>query len=201
MLELIVALGVVLAGILGMLTLILSSINAARRAAEQVVAQNLAREGIELVRSIRDSNWLDPDYDPSTAETWDKGLIDTAPDPDDPTAAPIVSSSGYTDGASVLNYAPNAHGNDGTKIGLRANSYVQPYDPATDVDTHYFRLITFNPICWNNANQEEIVTALSGCSAGYEPVGLAVISEVRWPTTGVFSHKITLEERLYSWRP
>ena len=89
LLELIVALGVILAGVLGGLTLVISSITAARRTQQQIIAQNLAREGLELVRSVRDSNWLDPNY-PTSPDAWDRGLIDTTPDPDDPTAAPVI---------------------------------------------------------------------------------------------------------------
>lgn len=204
LLELLVALGVILAGILGTLTLVLSSINAGRRAAEQIVAQNLAREGIELVRAVRDSNWLDPNY-PTTPDTWDRDLLDTLPDPDDPTAAPLVGVGGHLGGNSGLDYAANVHGNDQTKVGLRGNAYVQPYVAGTDIDTHYSRLITFYRICWGASRNEQIVTNPNdGClvfGAGYNQVGLKVTSEVRWPPTGVFSRKVALEERLYNWRP
>ena len=55
-------------GLTGSLTLVLSAINAATVTKEKVIALNLAREGIEAVRNIRDTNWLK--YGANMRECW-----------------------------------------------------------------------------------------------------------------------------------
>ena len=58
LLELIVAIGIILACTIATLTLVITSIQAGRKGSDKIIATNLAREGIEIVRNIRDSNWL-----------------------------------------------------------------------------------------------------------------------------------------------
>jgi Tfp pilus assembly protein PilV len=58
MLELVVALGVLVSGVIGMITLGIASLKAEQISSRKIVAYNLAREGLEVVRHVRDSNWL-----------------------------------------------------------------------------------------------------------------------------------------------
>lgn len=58
LLETIVAIGVLMTGLISVMTLVISNLTGAREAAMRYQAVNLAREGIELVRNARDSNWL-----------------------------------------------------------------------------------------------------------------------------------------------
>ncbi len=53
-----VAIGVIMAAVFGASTLIITSITTGRVSQNRVEAANFAREGIEIVRSMRDSNWL-----------------------------------------------------------------------------------------------------------------------------------------------
>jgi hypothetical protein len=55
LLEAVIAIGILLAGVVGSLVLINSTINLGRANQDRIVAQNLAREGIELVYSLRNS--------------------------------------------------------------------------------------------------------------------------------------------------
>lgn len=77
MLEALVAIGVILTAIIGSSTLIISSITAGRVSQNRVEAANFAREGIEIVRSIRDSNWLKFQQNEkigATIPAWNTGL-------------------------------------------------------------------------------------------------------------------------------
>lgn len=79
LLEAMVAIGVILTAVIGATTLIISSITAGRISQNRVEAANFAREGIEIVRAIRDSNWLkfeQNELDPSTGAPplWNAGL-------------------------------------------------------------------------------------------------------------------------------
>ena len=58
LLEAIIAIGIILTATVASLTLIVSSIEAGRGVRERLIAMNLAREGMEVVHMIRDSNWL-----------------------------------------------------------------------------------------------------------------------------------------------
>lgn len=55
LIETVVALGVLLLGIIASLTLMLSAFNYVRRTEQQIVVVNLAREGIEIIRSVRNN--------------------------------------------------------------------------------------------------------------------------------------------------
>lgn len=56
--EVIIAVGILLAGIVGLITLSFASLSADQISSRKIVAMNLAREGIEVLRNVRDSNWL-----------------------------------------------------------------------------------------------------------------------------------------------
>jgi len=54
MIETIVALGILVTGITASLTLMISAINYSKAAERSIVVTNLAREGVEIVRTLRD---------------------------------------------------------------------------------------------------------------------------------------------------
>ena len=57
-LEATLAAGIMATAIASALTLTQASLNAEKQSETSIVAANLAREGIEAVRGLRDSNWL-----------------------------------------------------------------------------------------------------------------------------------------------
>lgn len=70
LLEVIIAITVITAGLAGALVLIGHSIASATAVRDRLVAVNLAQEGVEVVRNIRDSNWL-------AGRNWDIGFFYT----------------------------------------------------------------------------------------------------------------------------
>ena len=54
LLETVIALGIMVVGLLAVLTLTISSVTISHTSEQQIVVTNLAREGIEIVREIRD---------------------------------------------------------------------------------------------------------------------------------------------------
>ena len=56
-----VAIGIIVTGVVGALSMVSGSVSASKESQTRVVAVGLAREGIEAVRVIRDSNWLASD--------------------------------------------------------------------------------------------------------------------------------------------
>jgi len=74
LLELILAIGVITTATLATTTLIVSTIYNGRVSALRIAAVNFAREGVEVVRGIRDSNWLKIDQNVQKSGalvTWD----------------------------------------------------------------------------------------------------------------------------------
>jgi len=186
LLEMMVALFILVAALTATIVLIVTSINAGRESINKLISTSLAREGIEVVRNIRDSNWIDP-----SGPAWDDGLAS------DNTAIPKI------DGLNPisLNFAEN----DFTVIKLFNNQYLQ--DTTEGTDTQFYRLLYINPICHDDAGTEEIVGKESsdGCDSfpdegngSFEKVGIRVISEVRWPSPG--GRKVIIEDRLYNWQ-
>jgi prepilin-type N-terminal cleavage/methylation domain-containing protein len=69
-LEMLIALGLVGMGLLGVLALALQNTQVETINRDYLIAANLAQEGIEIVRNIRDKNWLD--LNPGI--TWDNRI-------------------------------------------------------------------------------------------------------------------------------
>jgi len=67
--ETIVAVGLILVGLVAALALITTSLFYVSNIQDRLVASNLAAEGIEVVRNIRDDNWL-------RDISWNNGLAD-----------------------------------------------------------------------------------------------------------------------------
>ena len=61
LLEVVIALGILTVGLFGVFTLVLGNFTSERAGMMRLQAMNLAREGIETVKNIRDSNWLADD--------------------------------------------------------------------------------------------------------------------------------------------
>jgi Tfp pilus assembly protein PilV len=67
--ESMIAVGLIVTGVMGVLTLVSRSLGFSGLAFNRLVAANLAQEGVEVVRNIRDTNWLNK-------QGWDNGLAD-----------------------------------------------------------------------------------------------------------------------------
>jgi len=92
LLEGIIAIAVITIGMMAALALSLSNMLTARENVRRVVAANLAREGLEVVRNMRDTNWVKRD---SNLANPDGSL----PNWDD-----FKTSTGYIQGAAVLEF-------------------------------------------------------------------------------------------------
>ncbi|MBI2411533.1 MAG: prepilin-type N-terminal cleavage/methylation domain-containing protein [Candidatus Kerfeldbacteria bacterium] len=220
LLETIVAVGIIAIGVLSLILLSTTSILAARKMNNQFLAANFAREGIEIVRSIRDANWLG--YDSQSAISWTAGLEG---DNRDRTAVP-TSTVGYSGTAYELHFAPDDFGSqcysksageyDCSKIWYDPNitMYVQSgdeiFEPEYFQPTMFSRLITLYPICGEIENVSSDTTMPAGeviinnedfsCEEyGLQEIGLDVIVAVQWPV-GDETENYILEEYLYDWK-
>ncbi len=127
LIETLVAITVLVIGVFGAVYLGVYTIRAAQTSQLDVVAENLAREGIESVRWVRDQNWRQ-------SRSWNDGLADAtcyrvkignadAPGDGDPSLTPI-SCFNSQDDRLCLNtnsgqYFHDAEGVDCTNIGQK----------------------------------------------------------------------------------
>ncbi|MEK7078247.1 MAG: prepilin-type N-terminal cleavage/methylation domain-containing protein [Patescibacteria group bacterium] len=70
LIEAIVAIGVISVGFVGALVILSKSASQAGFLRERIIASHLAAEGIEVIKNIRDTNWL-------VNRDWKAGLADT----------------------------------------------------------------------------------------------------------------------------
>ena len=76
LIDVIVAAGIIIAVIVPVFGLLKGISQASRYSVDRFIAANLAQEGIEIVRSIRDSNWIQMDQNPEGGTLWDSYLTD-----------------------------------------------------------------------------------------------------------------------------
>lgn len=185
LIEMVIAIAIILTGLIGAVALTISNLTGVGEAGTRVVASNLAREGIDVVRNIRDTNWL-KNLD------WDNGLYSGS----DFTAIAVFNPTTYE---WSLNFNPNSVSDSAAKLYRQNNNlYIQDINPSEGVQTLYSRLITLHPICFNSLTKIETISG-GPCGAEEIKIGIKVKVEVAWTESGR-SHLITLEDRFYNWK-
>ncbi len=81
LLEVIVAIFILTVGVGGSFVLIQQTLSASLMAQSRLIAAYLAQEGIEIIRNVRDNNWLEQreSLDIPPLPLWDDGLDDCSP--------------------------------------------------------------------------------------------------------------------------
>ncbi len=193
LIEVIVASGIIMTAVSGCLTLVGAALRAEKNSESSIVAGNLAREGVEVVRTIRDSNWL-------AGVAFDTGLVGAS---NDYTGTVVFDPTANT---WTMDFVPNLitdvrarlyrnNAASGTAaLGLMRQAAAQP---ASTVISSYNRLIEVAPLCDNGAGGYTIIT--SGSCGAATKVGIRVTSTVSWNIGGT-SRSMAIEERMLDWR-
>ncbi|MFA6526035.1 MAG: hypothetical protein WCT26_01300 [Candidatus Buchananbacteria bacterium] len=198
LIELLVSIAVIEIGIFSVWSLFLVNFNSEREAEMRIVGVNLAREGVEVVKNIRDSNWLkNASNKPHPIEAnniwpWDQYLIagnysiDYARDTDGNSLAAVGSDSGllYTDS------------NKGYYTNIATDNKPTPYK----------RIVRLKDIyCADNDNNfkcdSDFFTNTLELLSGSNPlkIGVNVVSDVEWEISDRVRHSI-VEDNLYNWK-
>ncbi len=74
--ETIVSIGIILVGLVGVITLMGQSIKSIRVAGSRIVATQLAQEAVEVVINIRDTNWLSSQDWRTNIPSTTRGIVD-----------------------------------------------------------------------------------------------------------------------------
>lgn len=212
LLEAIVATGVLLFGVVALISLNTSSLIGEQVITAELQASNLAREALEVVRSQRDSNWLVMDANAFSGVAWNSGLVGTG---NDYTAVVSVDPTAL----ALLDFTPNAHHD--TCVGAASATYdctavwrdpvtgllvqggddtAPSFDPTVMEQQKFSRLVFLYPICRSSVDEQDEQVVTSGtCIVGTEQVGIDVVVEVQYPARGQ-TGTATLEEYLYDWK-
>lgn len=189
LLEAIIGISIITIGLGGALSLAHSSISSHYEAETRVVAANLAREAVEAVHNIRDSNWL-------AGNKWDNGLYSDV----DYTGAPVLD---YMSGNWQIDYSPGNFFDDMCKVyqftsGAYTNLFVQAFFQPTDTqETLYKRFLILKAICYDG--DSESIENSASCPSGSDKIGIRIIAEVRWTEHGR-AHSLIVEDSVYNWR-
>ncbi len=173
LLETIVALGIILGGISGAFGMAIQGLSSASVAKNKLVAANLAQEGIELVRRIRDNN---------TIADMSDGIYDGSPEWN----AGIGSGTGCNRQykIDVLNDTLLPY----DAIPLRFDSATGLYTQSIGTESLFTRMIEIDrPPC---------PSPMLGINPSEQ---FKVSSKVFWTERGV-SKEVTLDEILFNWR-
>ncbi len=208
-LELLLALSVLSVGIMAAFTLSISNLQTAKNNYQRILAVNLAREGIEIVRNIRDTNWLKIDKNVADCDnfagngieacTWDFGL-DREYSAVDYLSPYLLMTHGGVDTVE------ECYADDDCALKIDNNMYVNGQNGSM---SNMARLVHLQAICFDY-DQDAYMSYEEGSSyvsldlvcddLDYEiMVGLRVTAEVYWISNGQ-PHTVELVEDLYNWR-
>jgi len=187
LIELLIAIFVVVVGIVAVVTLSISTITAARESLATIEAANLAREGIEVVRNIRDSNWLAA---ANGAEVdWDYNLYKEDGGDFDYVGALVFDPD---NGTWSLNYDATDTRlwrlPDGTYVGSNAWGGSA---------SGFYREIRTYPICDGGSLMGTVIE--TGFCNPEPKIGVKIQSVITWNDKGRDRSTIA-EENLYNWR-
>lgn len=205
LIEAVVSIAILLVGVLAVVSLGLNVVVQSRQTSAKVVATQLAREAVEVVRGQRDSNWLETEN--NMAIDWDFNLHSET----DYTLIPVWDTP-YN--IWSMEFAAVAIGDCGgtydcTRVYVSTGSPYEfrqfsPSLPASSLfsETQFQRLVQTFPICrsqTDETSENTLTTEGVTCSATEDTVGVHVIATVVWSEQGI-NYTSSVEENLYDWK-
>ena len=188
LLEAIVALALILTIIFSIVALITANLLGQKESESQIIASNLAREGIEVVRNIRDSNWLKQDTDPTVE--WDEGLKEA-----DPLNVTAIADFDKDNNAWQLIFEVN----DINDVDARLYRQGGIYQHKNGQPTIFYRLLTLHSICLDLTSGIETIYSQTSCPSDQTKIGIDVKSQVNYFQQGKLRQAI-LKDRIYDWK-
>lgn len=196
LLEMVVAISLMIAIVMSVLVLVNANLLGQKESEFQIIAANLAREGIEVVRNIRDANWLAEVNDPTVF--WDRNLYNS--DPQDITAI-IVFDKNYSDGFfRTLDFSVNSINDSNAQIYRQGGMYLQTTGSKEGmISTLFYRLVTLESICLNSLDGQIAIRPQATCEENEKKIGLNIKSQVNWLHQSRPRQTI-LKSRIYDWK-
>ena len=181
--ELLVAVTILVTAVSSLVALSINNSCTERQATERLVAGQLASEGIEVVRNIRDSNWL-------AGQPWDSGLV--------------------SDGQGIVRFdlmtgqwSFDDNPNTIEQAALYQLGEFYSHQFIISGQTPFSRLLYLDAVCAGDVFPETVSEPFTPggrtCSNPDEQIGLRVASHVRWTDQGG-TFDTWLVDYLYDWR-
>lgn len=186
--EVIVALAVIVMGVVAGLTLTVYNLKASMFGEHQLVAANLARESLEIIRAKRDTNWL-------AGVAWNNGIFEEG----QVNFAPIFNP---IDGSWTIEPADNVDVDDCNNCKLYLDNETGVYSADdSKVPTIFSRLLSIKEICWLDDVAEEAIreTGETCTEVNQELIGWEITSVVSFTASGR-EKQTQVVGRLYNWR-
>lgn len=199
LIEGIVAIFIIIVGIVGALILALSAFSSSVESEEQVKATNFAREALEVVRNIRDTNYLkrvdfpdinfDTDLDNSPNHYRARVLFD----PD--------TNAWQLDFLDNTSFDPRVCPSNKTCQIFRDESTGVFNHDENGIQTNFYRILELNEICRQFVTPGTFYFETNGenCDDGYVKAGIGVLAKVLWIENGQ-ERSLTLEDHLLDWK-
>lgn len=169
----------------------------------RLTATHLAREGIELARATRDSNWLAE----RPPDEWNTGIK-----ADNTRSCAIIPGGGERFALQNCGIDVQGQGTDYTLFQylfdvFRSNATGEFYqrtgtsnEAGTGTLSGFYRRVLFDVICLDGGGTERIVRDRDANSCGLDTqIGVEITSEVGW-RFGRGSFITTISEQLMNWR-
>ena len=191
MLETVFAIGILLIVVAAIMALTSANLSGQRESELQIIANNLAREGIEVVRNARDSNWL-------AGIDWDDNLVG------DNTAIPVFEYSKAEEkweNRWSINFDVDSLDEDKAGVLIFADVYNQQVvgselQPSGNKPSGYSRILIFKYICEKPDGSEE---TKDNCGTDEKKIGIKVESRVGWVEKGGM-RLVKISDLLYDWK-
>jgi type II secretory pathway pseudopilin PulG len=198
LIEAIIAVAIIGVALIGFLSQATFNMISAKDSINRSFALNLAREGVEVVRHVRDSNWLQGCFDPADTDNcsyWNTGLSDGK----NYRARPDFDSVNQGWELSFVNYDFDDCVERGVcRVYKDRNGFYAGLVPRGD-PSDYYRMVEILPLCKTKYGCGRDDICNSGESCPVEQIGVHIISHVRW-FEGRDARNITLQDKLYNWR-
>ena len=173
--EVVICISIISVGMMAVFTLLIQNIQVQSMSKNKLIASVLAQEGIELVREIRDNNWILART--FNIQEWASGDT-TGPGFDD-----IIQDGTYT--IDITDFSIDLTANDftsgATRLYLQNGSYV--HDSTNASSTPFSRLIT---VTMHDVDVDGIDESMT------------LTSDVMWTQNGREMHYVA-QTRLFDW--
>jgi prepilin-type N-terminal cleavage/methylation domain-containing protein len=212
LLETMIALTVLLSAIVGPVALVTRGIYNFSFAKNRIIAVNLAQEGVELARTIRDNNILCDEVNDNENQTWNAnptGGVLNGEHTLDAFDVVLMNCKPPGLGPDILIPTPFPKGGVATPLTIDGNGR---YTYGASTPTIFSRRIKFcsppdsptcsdpgNPICITEPGNP-LCSAPSPDSDIPKEDQMEIISIVTWQEKSGGIGNVTLRERLYNWR-
>lgn len=187
MVELLVTVIILSIGLFGLMNLMGNLVKADRYSTSDFISLNLAREGIEIIRNKRDSNWIQ-------GNVWDTGFAN---------GVDYSASLNYDIPTSTweLNFEPDSLSDNLTRLYQDDGTHIFNHESA-GTETQFNRLLTLLPICLDEVTAEYTIrNEDEACLGNEEKVGIEIHSVVGWNDGSLQEmRKSELISTIYNWR-